>query len=916
MKNKSLHYLRGKHPEFVYKSFHWKVSENDFEMNFVFEMGSVTFEPKIVIKNVTTNKIKQLTKEAIDNLVFNVGLSEIPSYWKSACSPNIVIEAGYLTNAQIIWWKKLLISGMSQFYFENKIDYRSKDFLQIKIQKSVLKYPKAQIKSDRPLIPIGGGKDSAVTLEILKDSFKVGAFVLNETKAQKDVIARSGIKDTVKVIRTIDPKLLELNRSGYLNGHTPFSAVIAFLGVLSCYLFDYKYLVLSNEASSDEGNANYLGKVVNHQYSKSSEFEKDFQNYNTNFLSNTVYFSFLRSLTDLQIAQLFAEMGKYFDVFRSCNVSQKTDSWCSNCSKCLSTYILLSPFMSKKTLDKIFGQDLLRKRSLLPMLKDLSLPERIKPLECVGTRDEINACLNWLSDRFNKKEHLVEWYYNNYYQRFKDNDLNKMIKVDYSSQNEVPPTFTNVLKNYLALPSVIRKLKDRTVCLLGMGVEGKDSYQFIRHFLPNKKLIIADLKLDTDLRRELGKKFTDDQNLLFHCGKNYLSVLESIAIAIKSPGISETNPQIVNARKLGKVEFWSNTQLFFESCVGKIIGITGSAGKTTTATLTHHVLKTSGKRCYLAGNVGIAPLELLINSNSPEDLYVFELAAGQLATLAKSPHISVFLNIYREHLDYFKSFDDYFEAKANIALHQTKDDYFIYNSSFLKIGKLAQKVKSQTVAFSRQHKDSAGYLIPNKLLSRYDNQKWLFPQKDLPLLGVHNQLNTLAVMLVAQILGLRKKDVFAAIGNFKPVEHRLEKVAERNGVLFVNDSICSLPESSLYGIDSFSENKEITLLAGGYDRGLGYMQYAKDLTKRKNVKSVILTGQTADEMHRYLLKFKFTGKVYLMKDTTMEERVKKAYGVTQSGGIVLLSSAAASFDMYKNYKDRGEQFREAVNNLD
>ncbi len=374
--------------------------------NFKVESG-IKFKSKIRIKDVPENRLKQMDKKALNNFVFHLGMMEIPTYWKATCSPEIVIRAGFLTKAQAEWWKALILKGMSQFFYENKIDFRADDFLSVLNNPSVEAPPLGisfmELKN-RYLIPMGGGKDSIVTLEKIKERGEsINCFLLNPGRTQKKVLKTAGIKNPIVAERNIDPLLLRLNREGYLNGHTPFTAVLHFLGVFCAVLFDYKNVAFSNEKSADEGNAVYLGKEVNHQYAKSSEFEKEFKNYCRKHLTkNARCFSFLRKYTELQISKMFAGYPKYFSSFSSCNVGLKTGErpallrgrWCGNCPKCLFVYASLYPYLDKKELMRIFGKDIFESKNLLPVMKGLIGKGKHKPLECVGTLEESRSAFD------------------------------------------------------------------------------------------------------------------------------------------------------------------------------------------------------------------------------------------------------------------------------------------------------------------------------------------------------------------------------------------------------------------------------------------------------------------------------------------------------------------------------------------
>ncbi len=360
----------------------------------------IKFKSIITIKDVLEKRLKQINKKALNNFVFHLGMMEIPTYWKTTCSPEIVVRAGFLTKAQTEWWKDLILKGMSQFFYENKIDFRGDDFLEILNNPSIealplgIYLPKPQ---DRYLIPMGGGKDSIVTLEKIKRRRKsVNCFLLNPGLTQRKVLRAGEIENPVIVERNIDPLLFKLNTEGYLNGHTPFTAVLHFLGIFCAVLFDYKNVAFSNEKSADEGNAVYLGKEVNHQYAKSSEFERKFKEYCREYLAKNIRcFSFLRKYTELEISKMFAGYQKYFSSFSSCNVGLKTgERWCGNCPKCLFVYASLYPYLNKKELIGIFGKDIFENKDLLSVMKGLIGKGKHKPLECVGTYEESRSAFD------------------------------------------------------------------------------------------------------------------------------------------------------------------------------------------------------------------------------------------------------------------------------------------------------------------------------------------------------------------------------------------------------------------------------------------------------------------------------------------------------------------------------------------
>lgn len=381
---------RQKHQQFIYEGFEILKGKDRLKIYFNFGISpDIKFRPEIALPI-------SAQQQNLDNLVFNLGMVELISYWKAACPAEIVIKAGFLDEQQIKFWKKLLVKGLGEFFYTNKIDFTKDDLVEFKIENKK-KFPCFKGKlSDRDLILVGGGKDSAVTLDSLgKTGKEFSCLLLNPTEAALKISQAGRCPNPIIIKRTIDLKLIDLNKHGYLNGHTPFSAYLAFLATLTAVAYDYKNIIASNEASSDEANIKWKGQQINHQYSKTSQYEKDFKSYCQKYLSADVnYFSYLRNLGELQICKLFSKMEKYHKIFRSCNKDSKANKWCGKCAKCVSTYLTLYPFLGNKT-QKIFGRDLLIDESLIPIIRGL-LRENdvVKPFECVATVAEIKTAIS------------------------------------------------------------------------------------------------------------------------------------------------------------------------------------------------------------------------------------------------------------------------------------------------------------------------------------------------------------------------------------------------------------------------------------------------------------------------------------------------------------------------------------------
>ena len=391
--------LRKKHPRFIYQRFAMERAGNNLKIGFHFRLEpDIDFTPEIVIEAVDRSRLDALDPAVLERFAFHLGLIEMLSYWKAASPAEVVIEAGGLEDWQVGWWKELWLRGMGEFFYVNRIDFRAPDYLRISARQ-----PGSRNHPDRgglrparrSLVLLSGGKDSALTVHAMREAGEdFNCLLLNPPPSASAVAAIAGCAAPLTVRRTLDPRLLELNRQGYLNGHTPFSALLALLGVACAAIFDYDRVVVSNERSSDEGNVSFLGTEINHQYSKTLAFETAFREYSQAVLAPDIsYFSILRPLFEIQVCRLFARCREYFAAFRSCNRGQREDSWCGRCPKCLSVFITLSPFLSLADMVSIFGRDLFDQANAMALIRALLGMDGPKPFECVGTHQELMAGL-------------------------------------------------------------------------------------------------------------------------------------------------------------------------------------------------------------------------------------------------------------------------------------------------------------------------------------------------------------------------------------------------------------------------------------------------------------------------------------------------------------------------------------------
>ena len=409
--------LRDTFSTFTFERQTVKLGNGVLSLAFDFSLdGRYHFQPTLEIPARAFFSWDAIPANQLEALAFQIGMTELVSYWKIACPKRVVVKPFALTTSQIAFWKKLYYNGLGEFLYLNSIMVSESDLMALESQ-GEKPFHRVEIPlKEMTLVPVGGGKDSVVTLECLRNEMPLIPLIVNPRGATLNCVKTAGFSenDFIVIKRTLDPTMLKLNAEGYLNGHTPFSALLAFISILVAFGSGARYIALSNENSANESTV--PGTNINHQYSKSIEFESDFRNYVAEHLNPEVqYFSFLRPLSELQIASLFARYEAYHPVFRSCNVGSKTDSWCGHCPKCLFTWIILSPFLTRGQLTAIFGKDLMADASLHPVLEELNGTAAVKPFECVGTVEEVQACLKATQNNMLEVDEILHRFNTNHF---------------------------------------------------------------------------------------------------------------------------------------------------------------------------------------------------------------------------------------------------------------------------------------------------------------------------------------------------------------------------------------------------------------------------------------------------------------------------------------------------------------------
>lgn len=431
--------------------------------------------------------------------------------------------------------------------------------------------------------------------------------------------------------------------------------------------------------------------------------------------------------------------------------------------------------------------------------------------------------------------------------------------------------------------------KGKKIAIIGAGVEGSSSASFLS---------------------ELGAKVTVlDRNIT---GKDYLKNLNQYDLIVRSPGIKPSFLKDVDQLKIT-----SQTRLFFEECPCKIIGVTGTKGKGTTSSLIYEMLKVQGKDTYLGGNIGQPPLEFLNKLNahpaSPQggSIVVLELSSFQLIDLVRSPHIAVVLMTTSEHLDYHKDTYEYVEAKRNILRFQKPQDFAILNKDYPATRESDVLTKAKTFWVSREDNITQGCFVKGKkiILKLGKEERELIETSKILLPGKHNLENVCAAVMAAALAGVSKENIVHVLKTFKGLEHRLELVGEINGVRYYDDSFSTIPETAITAIESF-KNPEILIL-GGSGKNSDFTELGKVISEAKNIKAIIGVGTEWGKIRNKIHNTKYI--IQIVEDLkTMRDIVNASAKLSKSGDIVLLSPACASFGMFKNYEDRGEQFKHEV----
>lgn len=872
--------------QFIYRGFTLSPTKEGFKAVFDFEIPDLAeFHPtwEFPFKNA------DLKDKTLNALIFSLGMTELVSYWKCCCPPEIVVECGALTDKQVAFFKKLYFNGLGEFFYRNGIKTNERDFVSI-VSKGESYLCEDAVSLSGALIPVGGGKDSVVTLELTKKlNMKRTPYMINPHKASVETARVAGFnkENCICPKRTIDRELIRLNGEGFLNGHTPFSAIVAFSAVISAYLSGHKYVVLSNEASANEATV----EDVNHQYSKSITFEADFREYLKDCLSCPVeYFSLLRPFAEIRIAKNFARHPQYFPVFLSCNLGSKTDSWCGHCPKCLFVYLMLLPFTEHKTLNGIFSRDLANAPDMLEDFRKLLGVEKEKPFECVGSVAEANLACFLAVKEFERENRELPLLLKEY-RKLSLPVPDESILSSFESEHFVPEEFLPCLDDTPEEPLEILKaeFKNKSLAILGFGREGLSTYRFYRSLFPEAEIVIAD-KMSVNLPEY-------DENATCVTGGGYLNACKNADMVMISPGIPRFNlPEWI----LPKLK--SQTELFLKAYGKQVLGVTGTKGKSTCSSLIHSVIKNS----ILVGNIG-KPVFDSLDEIKEDTLVVYELSCHQLEDCEYSPKYAVMTNLFEEHLDHYGTFDRYFKAKKNIFRNRNlhPDGICICDRENTRFEE--NELPEGTLFYSFMSENADIFVRENTIVTPLGE---IETEEDrIKVKGRHNFGYCAIAYFFAKKFNVSDEEFLSALYSFSGLPHRLEFVKEVKGVSFYDDSISTIPQATVEGIRSLKNVKSVII--GGMERNVD-LTYLADFLAEYPLDCIILIPETGERFKALLTERGITENVYFASD--IPEAVSIALEKTENG-ICLFSPAAASYHLYKNFEARGDHFKEIVKGL-
>lgn len=455
----------------------------------------------------------------------------------------------------------------------------------------------------------------------------------------------------------------------------------------------------------------------------------------------------------------------------------------------------------------------------------------------------------------------------------------------------------------------LKYLNNKKISILGFGREGKSTYRLLRSVYPTIPLTI----LDENENIKSDSLILDDKNLDILSYKGCMMSVDDFDYAIKSPGIPSHSLPV----ELNRVKITSQADIFLKNFGWQTIGVTGTKGKSTTSSLIYHIIKNSGRPVLLVGNIGVPPFDC-VQDITDQTIVVMEMSSHQLEYVENSPHIAILLNIFQEHLDHYYSYHDYQAAKFNIGKFQTPNDFFLYNIDNETINIFLTNQTSNcsgtAISFTIENNKEATLFRNNNtvVLKLIEDTLILYDfSSGQQLLGEHNHYNIMVSVAACKLMGIGLNDIQSGVGSFKGLDHRIELVGIFNGIIWYNDSIATIPEATIEAVKALKSVD--TLILGGFDRGIDY-SLLYPFIKSSHITNIILIGDAGKRILNESGTFVGANK-QVYSAANYSEVIDIASKVTQKGKICLLSPAAASYDMFKNFEERGDFFKKKVRML-
>lgn len=823
------------------------------------------------------------------------------SYYKAGCSPEMRFESPAEAAAPSDFLAQVYIQGLAEFAYVNGLDVAGRvRFPVAAADRRDAQEPAPLLLPERALVAMGGGKDSLVGLDLVRQA---GIEVLPVCVGGSPLIAET-VRVTglplLQIGRELAPELAVMNRAGAWNGHVPVTAINSAILLCAAILYGFRYVVFSNERSADEATLRAAdGRAVNHQYSKSSAFETAFRAEVARRVSPDIeYFSVLRPFSELAVVQRFAAMQAFHGVYSSCNRNFHLDGprvagrWCRDCPKCRFAALSLALFLEPPEARAILGGDLLDDPGQEEGFRALCQLGRDKPFECVGEAGESRAALAALSAREAWRAHAVVRALQPELERVEAPALESLLR----------PAGRHFIPDPISLPLGLapRETNAETpgeaafssgrFAILGTGREGRAAWRYLRARHPEISLDLLDEAApDPDFLAQLTPRDRVVTGPLARAG------LERYRILVRSPGISPYRDPLRQAVAAGARLTTPSSLWFAAHPDARTICVTGTKGKSTTSAMLAHVLAAMGNRVRLAGNIG---KPLLDCDDRGVDWWVIELSSYQLADLEAQPTVAVLLNVTPEHLDWHGSEERYRQDKMRLA-DLAGNRPIVANADDPD---LRRRLASRRNVhwFNR----TGGIRAADGRL--YDGERPLELKLPQGLPGAHNLSNVAAVLTVIRVTGADSASAVEALASFRPLPHRLQLLGERSQLRFVDDSISSTPMATAAALEALS-GQIVTLIVGGLDRGLDWTPYMPAFASRTPL-AVIGIPDNGPRIIARLREAGIEPPRGLHDATDLPAAVELARRLSPAGAVVLLSPGAPSFPHFRDFRDRGCQF--------